>query len=114
MTSILGPVTDADLRRWQMRRYELLGGILTVGAEQGLTWLVSEHALVGQAHYSDHGERRSAIEAWAAALDLERADDHVYASGTSMRVRASTKDLWGRGGSVTVMADVVEKEPGDG
>ena len=112
MSSLLGPTTDADLRRWQRRRVDLLGEIITFGEQHELpplTWTVGVHTLVGGASGCPDGERRAAFNAWADALGLE-SWEHKHETGR-VHLQAETDDLWGRGVRVQVMADLWEDEP---
>lgn len=116
MSSLLGPVTDADLRRWQQRRLDLLVELVKFGHERclpPLTWTLGPHALVGRALGADAGWQRAAFETWTAALELNRVEDHVEATG-AVRLYADTEDLWGRGVGVTVMAYLLADEDADG
>lgn len=112
MSSLLGPVTDADLRHLQQQRLDLLNELAKFGHEQRLpvlTWTLGPHALVGHALGSDRGQQRTAFEAWAAALELNRVEDYAETTG-AVRLYADTGDLWGRGVSVTVMAYILAEE----
>lgn len=114
MSSLLGPVTDADLRRWQRRRHDLLGEFLTLADERGLpvlSWKVGNHALVGEAHQPNHAARRHAWEAWVTALDLDRWEPSTSASGRT-HLHAITRDWQSRGVDVAVVADVWD-DPAD-
>lgn len=113
MSSLLGPVTDADLRRWQRRRYEVLGELLDIqdGRRMApLSWTLSAHGLVGKAVGDHDGERRAAFESWATALGLARWGEHHHDTGR-IHLSARLDDLWGRGVGVTVMADLWEDHP---
>lgn len=111
MSSLLGPVTDADLRRWQQQRFDLLGELVRFGHERRLpvlTWTLGPHALVGRALDSD---KRATFEAWVAALELNRVEDHVESTG-AVRLYGDIGDLWGRRLGVTVMAYILaDDEP---
>lgn len=114
MSSLLGPVTDVDLRRWQRRRYDLLGELVTFGEQRKLTpltWSLGVHALIGSAGGYHDTERRAAFEDWVTALDLESWEQR-YETGR-IHLHAETKDLWGRGVGVTVLADLWEDHPAD-
>lgn len=113
MSSLLGPVTDADLRRWQRRRYEMLGEFLDLAEERGLpvlSWKVGNHALVGEAAGPDHAARRRAWEAWVTALGLDKWAPSTSAAGRT-HLHAVTRGWEGRGVDVAVIADVWDDEP---
>ena len=115
MSSLLGPVTDADLRRWQQQRYDLLGQVLKAGQERDLpplSWTLSVYALVGTATGHADDEKRAAFDAWVAALDLDRWDEQPHETGR-IHLHAVSDDLWGRGVGVTVIADVWEEHPAE-
>lgn len=115
MSSLLGPVTDADLRRWQRRRYELLGEFLDLQDQRGLpvlSWKVGNHALVGEAAGPDHADRRRAWEEWVTVLDLDQWAPSTSAAGRT-HLHAVTRDWQGRGVDVAVIADVWDDEPTD-
>jgi hypothetical protein len=108
MSSLLGPVTDADLRRWQRRRYDLLGEFLDLMDERGLpvlSWRVGGHALVGEATQLSSADRRDAYREWVAALGLEEWAPSTSDTGRT-HLHAVTNDWRGRGVSVVVVADV--------
>lgn len=112
MSSLLGPVTDADLRRWQRGRFDLLGELIAFGEQRGLpalTWTLGVHTLSGQPTSYPDAERRAVLVAWAEALGLpweEKRGDFGR-----VRLRAATGDLWDRGVGVVVMADLWDDEP---
>src|SRR5690606_8750666 len=115
MSSLLGLVTDADLRRWQRRRFALLIELMRAQDQRELpplTWTVSVHNLVGTVTGHHPNEIRSVIDAWVTALGLDRSPEVHHATGR-IRLRAEAKDLWGRGVGVVVMADVWEDHPAD-
>ena len=115
MSSLLGPVTDADRRRWQRRWLDLLVELVKFGEDRKLTplsWTLSVHALVGQATGHDSEEKRAAFDAWATALELARWGEHHHDTGR-VHLHASARDLWGRDVGVTVIADVWDDEPAD-
>lgn len=115
MSSLLGPVTDADLRRWQRKRHELLGALLDLQDKRALpplSWTLSVHALVGQATGHANEERRAAFEEWVGVLDLNRWGEHHHDTGR-IHLHAEAKDLWGRGVGVTVIADLWEDHPSE-
>lgn len=114
MSSLLGPVTDADLQRWQRKRFTLLSELIAFGEQHKLsplTWTLGVHALSGQPTNHPDAERRAVCEAWARALGIEVCEQ----SGDFGRVhlRAATGDLWDRGVGVVVMADLWEDDPAD-
>jgi hypothetical protein len=113
MSSLLGPATDADLRRWQRKRYALLNELLDLQDEAGLTplsWTLSVHHLVGKATGHHPDEIRSVFEDWVTALNVDRWAQHHHDVGR-IHLRAEAKDLWGRGVGVTVIADLWEEHP---
>lgn len=110
--SLLGPVTDADQRRWQRSRLNVLVDLVEFGEEHKLTpltWTLGVHALFGTSGGHHDTERRTVFEDWASALGLERWD-HQYETGR-IHLHAESKDLWGRGVLVQVMADLWVDEP---
>lgn len=114
MSSLLGPVTDADLRRWQRRRYELFGEFLDLMDERGLpvlSWRVGNHALLGEATTQlSSAEKRHAFEAWVTALGLQEWVPHTSDTGRT-HLHAATNDWQGRGVPVAVVADVWDDDP---
>lgn len=114
MSSLLGPVTDADLRRWQRRRFDLLGELIAFGEKRKLTpltWSLGVHTLVGGAGGHHDTERRATFEDWAAALALEASEARLELG--RIHLHAETRDLWGRGVRVQVMADLWEEDPAE-
>lgn len=112
MSSLLGPVTDADLRRWQRRRLELLNEFADLADEQELpvlTWKVGDHALVGEAHQP---LRRRAWEKWVEALGLDQWKPSTSENGRT-HLHAVTRNWQGRGVDVVMIADVRDVEPAD-
>lgn len=115
MSSLLGPVTDADLRRWQRRRFDLLSELMRAQDQRELpplTWTLSVHNLVGTVTGHHPNEIRSIFDAWVTALGLDRSPEVHHDTGR-IHLRAEAKDLWGRGVGVVVMADVWEDHPAD-
>lgn len=115
MSSLLGPATDADLRRFQRRRYDLLGEFLTLAEERRLpvlSWRVGNHTLLGESTAPDHAVRLRAWEEWVEVLGLDQ-----WAPSTSVsewtHLHAVTRDWQGRGIDVAVVADVWDREPAD-
>ncbi|OLT12940.1 hypothetical protein BJF79_03305 [Actinomadura sp. CNU-125] len=111
MSTLLGPITDADLRRWQMQRYALLGDVLKVGQQHQLpplTWRVTEYAVVGDLYGIPDGQRRRVFWAWVTALGLETANESETSSDSgSVYLRAAAPDGWrGHRGEVGVWATV--------
>ena len=114
MSSLLGPVTDADLRRWQRRRHELLGEFLDLMDERELTplsWKVGNHALIGEATHFSSADKRHAFREWVTALGLEEWAPSTSASGRT-HLHAVTNDWRGRGVPVVVVTDVYDDDPG--
>lgn len=114
MSSLLGPVTDADLRRWQRRRSELLDELIAFGEQRELpplTWTLGVHTLIGAAGGHHDNERRDTFEDWVTALELEPWEQR-YETGRT-HLHADTKDLWGRGVGVTVLADLWDDDPAE-
>lgn len=114
MSSLLGPVTDADLRRWQRKRHVLLGEFLDLADTRSLpvlSWRIGDHALVGEAHQPDHAARRHAWESWVTALELDQWAPSTSATGRT-HLHAVTRNWQDRGADVVVVADVWE-EPTD-
>ena len=114
MSSLLGPVIDADLRRWQRRRYDLLGEFLDLGDRWDLpvlSWRVGDHSLIGEAHQPDHGHRRGAFRGWVTALELHEWKPSTSDTGRT-HLHAVTRDWQGRAVDVVVVADVWDSEPG--
>ena len=112
---LLGPVTDADLRRWQRQRLDLLVELVKFGEDRKLTplsWTLSVHSLVGQATGHANEEKHAAFEAWTTALELARWGEHHHNTGR-IHLHAAARDLWGRGVGVTVVADVWDVDPAD-
>lgn len=112
MSSLLGPVTDADLRRWQRARFDLLGELIAFGEKRGLpllTWTLGVHTLTGQPTDRPGVERRAACEAWAEALGIGLCEQR--GDFGRVHLRAATGDLWDRGVGVVVMADLWEDDP---
>lgn len=114
MTStLLGPITDEDLRRWQMMRYALLGDLLQVGQQHKLpplTWRVTEFAVVGDLYGIPPGQRRAVFEAWVTALDLE-PENEAGASSENVHLRATAPDGWrGHRGEMGIRATLVADE----
>lgn len=115
MSNSPDPLTDTDLRRWQLARYRILGEILTFGEQHRLpplTWTLGVYslALTGNPTSYPDPERRGLVETWAQELGLplteERGDFgrvHLRASGYP----------WGQGVQVVVRADVWEDHPAD-
>ena len=115
MSSLLGPITDSDLRGWQRQRLDLLVELVKFGEDRKLTplsWTLSVHALVGQATGHDSEEKRAAFEAWVTALELARWGEHHHETGR-VHLHAATRDLWGRVVGVTVTADLLDDRPAD-
>lgn len=107
MSSLLGPVTDADLRRWQCSRYDRLGELLRLGQDRRLpvlSWTLSDHALIGKATGHANEELRAAFEDWARALGIEWSE---YRNETG-RIH-----LKATGEGVVVMADLWEDHPAE-
>lgn len=114
MSSLLGPVTDADLRRWQRKRHVLLGELLDLQDERALpplSWTVGVHALIGAATGHADEEKRAAFDAWAGALEVD-GWEQPYDTGR-IHLHAEAKDLWGRGVGVQVLADLWEDHPAE-
>jgi hypothetical protein len=112
MSSLLGPVVDADLRRWQRRRYVLLGEFLDLGDRRELpvlSWRVGDHSLIGEAQQPDHGHRRVAFCEWVDALDLYEWKPSTSATGRT-HLHAMSRDWQGRAVDVVVVADVWDSE----
>lgn len=112
MSSLLGPVTEADLRRWQRRRHELLGEFLDLMDERELTplsWKVGNHALIGEATQLSSTDKRHAYEEWVAALGLEEWAPSTSDTGRT-HLHAVTNDWEGRGIPVVVVADVWDSD----
>src|SRR5690349_6924942 len=115
MSSLLGPGTDADLRRWQRRRHELLGEFLDLADTRRLpvlSWKVGNHALVGEAVDPEHAARRRAWEDWVGARGLDQWKPSTAGTGRT-HVHAVTRNWQGRGVDVAVVADVWDDEPAD-
>jgi hypothetical protein len=115
MSSLLGPVTDADLRRWQRRRLDLLAELIRAQDERGLTplaWTLAVHALVGKVTGDHPTEIRETFDAWVIALGLGRQPETHHDIGR-VHLRAATDDLWGRGVGVVVIADLWEDHPAE-
>lgn len=115
--SLLGLISDADRRRWQRRRHDLLGEFLDLADERDLpvlSWRVGDHSLVGEAHQPDHALRRRAWRIWVGALDLDEWKPHASETGRT-HLHALTRDWQGRGVDVVVVADVwdtdLDEEP---
>jgi hypothetical protein len=84
--SLLGPVADADRRRWQMASSRALGEILKRADKRKLkplTWHLGT-ALVGHVNATDYGNIDQAVTAvfgqWCELLHLT-ADEPVAKSG---------------------------------
>lgn len=110
MSSLLGPLTDADLRRMMRRRYKLLGEFLDLADEHDLpplTWKVGNHALAGEATQPEYADRRRAWEQWVTVLHLERWEPSTSASGRT-HLHAVTQDWRGSHVPVAVVADVFD------
>lgn len=113
MSSLLGPVTDADLRRWQRRRHDLFAELMRAQDDRDLkplTWTLSVHSLVGKVTGNHPTEIRGTFEEWVIALGLDRSPEVHHDTGR-IHLRAATDDLWGRGVGVTVTADMWEDHP---
>lgn len=114
MSSLLGPVTDADLRRWQRRRHELLGEFLDLMDERGLpvlSWKVGgAHALVGEATQLSSADKRAAYQEWVTALGLDEWAPSTSDTGRT-HLHAVTDNWQGRGVPVVVVADVWDQNP---
>lgn len=111
MTSLLGPVTDADRRRWQDRAYKLLGELLERGWEHDLPpifWRLKDSAvIVGEPVGS--GDKRAVWEAWVTVLELDRWAEQPPTGSGRVHLHAVTKDWRGRHVDVAVIADVWEE-----
>lgn len=108
MSSLLGPVTDADLRRWQRRRYELLGEFLDLMDERGLpvlSWQVGGHTLVGTATQLSSRDKRQAYREWVTAIELKEWVPSTSETGRT-HLHAVAENWHGRGVTVVVVADV--------
>lgn len=115
MSSLLGPVTDADLRRWQRKRLDLLAELMRTQEERGLpplVWTLDVHSLVGKVTGHHPTEVRAVFDDWVTALDLVRSPEQYHALGHT-HLRAVKDDLGGPGVGVVVMADVWEDHPAD-
>lgn len=113
--SLLGPVTDADLRRYQRHRHGLLTDVIRAQDERDLTpltWTLSVHSLVGTVGGHHPTEIRETFDAWVIGLGLDRQPEQLHDTGR-IHLRAATDDLWGRGVGVVVTADVWEDHPAE-
>lgn len=113
MSTLLGPVTDGDLRRWQLQRYRLLGDILEHGHKQDLpplAWRVTPDILIGDATQIDMDERRVAFDAWVASLELDRLDDVSHSDGL-VQLCAIGVNLWNRRTKIRVVAHILNDLP---
>src|SRR5690606_29444744 len=84
MSSLLGPVTDADLRRWQRRRFDLLSELMRAQDQRELpplTWTLSVHNLVGTVTGHHPTEIRRIFDAWVIALGLDRSPEVHHDTG---------------------------------
>jgi len=112
MSSLLGPVTDADQRRSQRRRHVLLGEFLDLMDERELpllSWKVGDHALVGEAHQFSSADRRRAYREWVTALGLEEWAPSTSDTGRT-HLHAVAENWRGRSVPVVVVADVWDND----
>ncbi|MEV6878637.1 hypothetical protein [Amycolatopsis sp. NPDC051128] len=111
-SSLFGPVTDADRRRWQIQSHAALATVLHTANKAGLAPLHWSLSAIGQLHATvptldlAQAEVREIYTAWADFLDL--ATRHSYRTGHGTVHLTAVGDIPGRDGrrQVGISADL--------
>ncbi|MFF2077100.1 hypothetical protein ACFVXG_20350 [Kitasatospora sp. NPDC058162] len=111
--SLLGPATEQDMTRWQLKGAKVLVELLTHAFHEklpSLDWrLGTGSSLYGtvQQPTFDSKEKRSAFDRWTSYLDAVRWPEHAGPGGRA-RLRAKIDDY--HGVHITIAADLYDGE----
>lgn len=109
--SLLGPVTEQDVTRWQLKGTKALVELLTHAHHEKLPAL-DWHLGTGSNLYGavqrptfDRAEKRAAFDRWTDYLGAARWPEHTGPDGRT-RLRAQVEDY--RGVHITIAADLYD------
>lgn len=109
--SLLGPITEQDMTRWQIKGNKALTELLTHAFHErlpALDWRIGTgSSLIGtvQQPTFDARQKRAAFDRWADYLGAVRWPDYTGSDGRT-RLRAKVEDY--RGVHVTITADLYD------